>query len=286
MPKTNWRGIISFGLVSIPVILFPTVNKSADISFHQIDRRNNARIKYQRINSETGKEVDWGNIIKGYEYDKNTTIPVPDDILKRIAGDNARTIEITEFINKKELDFITVDKSYFIAPDKKGDKGYVILREALMESNKIGIAKVIISTKEYLAAILPYENKGLVLCLLKYNNEMRDIKDISLPEKELSTYKITKREIEIAKQLIQSMTAKWKPEKYVDEYQETIHQWIKEAVNKSPHHAAMKSKAKAPSNVVDFADLLKKSLRTKSKNNKSHKTVKSTSTKKRKQARH
>src|ERR1700733_10979638 len=97
MPRSNWKGSITFGLVSLPVLLFPSENKSAGISFHQIDKRNNARIKYQRINVESGKPVEWEDITRGYEYDKETTIPVPDDVLKKVAGTNARTIDIETF---------------------------------------------------------------------------------------------------------------------------------------------------------------------------------------------
>jgi DNA end-binding protein Ku len=276
--RSNWKGMISFGLVSIPIVLYPAVNKSADISFHQIDRRDNSRIKYQRVNATTGREVKWDDITRGYEYDKETTIPVPDDVLKKVAGENAHSIDIETFIDKKDLDFLTYERSYYLVPDKKGDKGYVILRESLRESNKIGIAKVIISTKEYIAAVIPH-NKALILCLLKYANEMRSASDFDLPTKELTAYKISKKEIDIAKQLIQAMTAKWRPADYVDEYQEAIHKWVEETVNKKPH-SSMTKRSKAPSNVVNFVDLLKKSLATENKTARKTKTKSKTSAKK------
>jgi DNA end-binding protein Ku len=261
MPRSNWKGHISFGLVSIPIVLFPTENKGADISFHQIDKHNNARIKFQRVNSVTGKKVEWKDIIKGYEYDKEMIIPVPEDIIKNLAGENGHTIEIKQFIQQKNLDLLMVERTYFLVPDKNGRKGYVILREALKESGKIGIAKVIISTKEYLAAIMPYESKALVLYLLKYDDQVRKISDFEIPNKELATYKVSKKEIDIAKQLITSMTSKWKPDEYVDEYQATLHKWVEETATKSPHSVPKKSRAKPKSNVVDFVDLLKKSLK-------------------------
>jgi DNA end-binding protein Ku len=268
MPRSNWKGYISFGLVSIPVVLFTSENKSADISFHQIDKRNNARIKYQRLNSVTGKAVEWGDIIKGYEYDKETIIPVPDEVLKKVAGDNARTIAIENFISKNDFDALTVARSYYLAPEKKGIKGYVILREALKSSGKIGIAKVIISTREYVAAVMPYGDKALVMYLLKYADEMRDIAELDLPSKDIATNKVNKKEIDIAKKLIDSMSAKWKPDDYVDEYQEALHEWVKEAATKKPHRAGMKARGKNNSNVVDFVDLLKQSLAGKGKGKK------------------
>lgn len=261
MPRSNWRGIISFGLVTIPIILYPSRDREADISFHQIDKRNHARIKYKRINTVTGKEVPWENITRGYEYDKETTIPVPDDVLQKVAGENARTINIENFIAKKEFDFITLDKTYFLTPDHKGkgDKGYVILRQALKESEKIAIARVIISTKEYIAALMPHDD-ALILCTLSYDTEMRKLSEFDIPDKSLSHYKISKKEIEIANKLISSMTVKWKPEHYVDDYQKKIHQWVEEEVNNKSHPVHKKKKQISSSNVVDFVALLKKSL--------------------------
>lgn len=260
MPRSNWKGVISFGLVSIPVVLYTSRNKSADISFHQIDRRNNARIKYQRINVETGKPVDWEDITRGYEYAKDEVVPVPDEVLKRVAGDNSRIIDIETFINKDDLDVVTIENTYYLIPDKKGEKGYVILREALRETNKIGIAKIIISTKEYLAAVMPYE-KALIVCLLRYDNEIRKLSEFDVPDKELKAYKVSTKEIDIARQLIKSMTSKWKPEKYGDEYQEAVHKWVEETVKDLPQTPMKQRKHGSETQTpVNFVDLLKKSL--------------------------
>lgn len=272
MPRSNWKGVISFGLVSIPILLYPSDNKAATISFHQIDKRNNARIKYQRINESTGKVVPWEQITRGYEYDKETTIPVPDEVLKKVAGENARSIDIENFIDEKELNWLTLGNVYYLVPDKKGEKGYVILRDALTDTKKVGIAKVIISTKEYLAAVVPYE-KALVLCLLKYDKEMRKAAEFDLPTKELKSYKITQKEMDIAKQLIKSMSAKWNPKKYVDEYQQALHQWVEESANKLPHTKMKQRGHVKSSNVVNFVDLLKKSLASNGKSAKGGKKV-------------
>jgi len=273
--RSNWKGVISFGLVSIPILLYPTKNKKADISFHQIDRRDNSRIKFQRINVETGKEVPWEDITRGYSYDKETTIPVPDEVLKKVAGKNTRSIDIDTFIPRKDLDILTIENSYYLVPEKKGNKGYIILREALEETNKIGIAKVIISTKEYLAAVLPHQNV-LILCLLRYDTETRKITDFDIPTKALGEYKINKKEIDVAKQLIQAMSSKWNPKKYVDEYQKAIHQWVDETVHKLPHPKVKKSHVPKPTtNVVNLVDLLKKSLASKGKHTVTKKTTSS-----------
>lgn len=273
MPRSNWKGHISFGLVSIPIILYTIENTKADISFHQIDKRNNARIKFQRINAETGKVVPWEDVTRGYEYDKDTVIPVPDEVLEKVAGENARTIDIQNFINKSDFDILSITKNYYVVPNEKnkGNKGYVILREALKETNKIGIAKVIISTKEYIAAIIPHD-EIIVLSLLKYDIEIRKPSEFTLPDKPLNYYKINKKEMDIAKQLIKSMTAKWHPEKYIDEYQASIHKWVDETVHKLPHAKTKTKKQLAASNVINFVDLLKKSLANKQKHT-THKKV-------------
>lgn len=261
MPRSNWKGTISFGLVSIPIVLYNSENPSAKISFHQIDKRNNARIQYQRVNTETGKEVPWEDVLKAYEYNKDTVLPVEEDELKKVAGDNARTIPIESFINQDELHFIDVQKTYYLVPDKKGEKGYVILREALKKSKKLGVAKVIISTKEYLAAVGCYKN-ALVLYLLRYHDEIRPISDFDIPSENIKAHKVTAKEIEIANQLIKAMADKWHPEKYKDEYKVAVRKWAENKIKhkgipKMPQRShAVKTTGKA----VNFVDLLRKSL--------------------------
>jgi DNA end-binding protein Ku len=258
MSISNWKGVITFGLVTIPVILYPSQNKKANIVFHQIDRRDNARIKYQRINSDTGKEVPWKEITRGYEFEKGTVVPVPDAILKKVAGEKSREINIEHFINLKELNLLTLENVYYLVPDKNSVKGYVILRDTLAATNKAGVAKVIISTKEHLSVIFSYEN-ALILCLLRYHSEIKKLSDFDFPAKDIKKYKVTAKEMSIAKQLIQSMTSKWHPEKYKDDYQDFIHQWAMESINNLPHKVKEKQPKKTKQ-TLNFVDLLKKSL--------------------------
>jgi len=274
MPRSNWKGIISFGLVSVPILLYPSRENSADISFHQIDKRDNARIKYQRINSSTGKVVPWADITRGYEYDKETTVPVPDDILKKVAGDKARMIDIETFVDRDKLDIMTIDNSYFLEPDKKAEKAYTILREALKATNKVGIARVIISTKEYVSAVMPHHN-ALILCILKYDKEMRKEDEFKIPDEDIAKYKVKKQEIDIAKQLVNSLSSKWKPEDYVDDYQASIHKWVEETVNNLPHAIPSKKPTKqTKADIVNFVDLLKKSLKTTASSKKTSSKIK------------
>lgn len=262
MPRSNWKGMISFGLVNIPVSLFNSEDTTEKASFHQLDKRNYARIKYQRVNVETGKEVPWENIIKGYVYNKETILPVEDDDLKKVAGENARTIAIENFVKADAIDFVDINKTYYLVPDKKGEKGYVILREALQQANMIGIAKVIISTKEYLAAVACYKN-ALVLYLLRYNDEIKPLSDFDIPSDDLKKYKVNSKEINTALLLIKSMTAKWNPKKYKDEYQEVVHKWAENRIkHKGP--VVMRQRAEAiesRNKKIDFIDLLRKSIK-------------------------
>lgn len=261
MPRSNWEGYISFGLVTIPIALYTSEDTSQKIAFHQIDRRNNARIKYKRVNTETGKEVPWEDIGKGYEYKKDEILAVGEGELSHIVGENARTIAIESFVNANSINFINVEKTYYILPRKKGEKGYVILREALNKSKKIGIAKVIISTKEYLAALAVYEN-ALVLYLLHYQDEIRPLSEFDVPTAELKKYKVTSNEITIANKLIQSMTKKWKPKEYKDEYKKVVHKWAMEKAKKKPHTVMQPRAQKSPvGKEFKFVDLLKQSLK-------------------------
>lgn len=260
MPRSNWKGVISFGLVSIPVSLVNSEDPTEKVLFHQIDKRNHARIKYQRINVETGKKVPWEDIIKGYEYNKDIILPVEEGELEKVAGENARTIAIENFVKKDSIDFVNVDKTYYLVPEKKGEKGYVILREALKESQTIGIAKVIISTKEYIAAVAHYEN-ALVLYLLRYNEEIRPLSEFDIPEDNLKKYKANKKEVSAALLLIKSMTEKWNPKKYKDEYQKAVHQWAERKIKHKPSIIMQqRSESREYKPHVNFIELLRKSM--------------------------
>ncbi|MBA3661972.1 MAG: Ku protein [Gammaproteobacteria bacterium] len=261
MPRSNWKGVISFGLVSIPIVLFNSEDPSTGVSFKQINRKTGAKIKYKRVDVETNKEVPWEQIGKGYEYAKDVILPVEEGELERVAGENARTIAIEEFVDKNSINFLNIDGTYYLVPDKNGEKGYVILREALKRANKIGVAKVIISTKEYLAAVSVFEN-ALVLHLLRYQEEIRDLNEFNIPQEDYKKYKVNNKEIEIAQKLIGSMTAKWKPSQYKDEYKEAVEKWVEEKANHLPaSKMAPRSTAKKQTGkVIDFVDLLRKSL--------------------------
>jgi DNA end-binding protein Ku len=259
MPHTHWKGYISFGLVSIPVVLASIENKSKKISLHQFDQRNQARIKYQRINAKTGKEVPWKEVVKGYEDNKENMLVLEKD-LNKIARTNTKTIAIESFINQEAVDFVNIQKIYYLLPDKNGEKGYVLLREAISATKKIGIAKLIINKREYLSAVVIYQN-ALILLLLHYYEEIKMPSELNIPTDDLKKYKVNHEEINIAKQLVQSMTKEWHPEEYKDEYKIAFHKLVKEK-SKKPPLATIQARVRPmlTTTTNNFIDLLRKSL--------------------------
>jgi DNA end-binding protein Ku len=280
MPRPIWKGYITFGLVNIPVILYPAEQKF-DIQFKLLDSRNKSRIRYQRVN-EDNEEVPWADVAKGYEYDENQYVMVSEDELKKIAGENTKTIDIENFVKKDSVNNMYYEKPYYLVPDKKGEKGYVILRDILQKTNKVGITKVIIHTRQYLAALMA-DGDALVLNLMRYDQELKKHKEFDLPGDNPKSYKVTPNELEIARKLVDSMTVKWSPEKYKDEYKATLEQYIDEKIHTKKPRAHMKEPGTlSKTNVVNFADLLKKSLNVKktrtlrSPKNKAHNSKKPT----------
>lgn len=255
--RPTWKGNITFGLVNVPVILYPA-EKSKATKFKLVDKRDKAPIHYLRINERTGKEVPWNDVAKGFEYEKGEFLVVDENELKKIAPESTKNIGIESFIKVKDLDYVDFEKPYYLVPDKKGEKGYVILREVLKKTNTVGIAKVVIHTREYLAAIMPYE-EALIVDLLRYHDEIRAPEEFELPTDSLKKYRITAKEMEIAKQLVDSMTTHWRPEDYHDEFQSALEEWI-DAKAKHKKPAAHKAAPAQSAKVINFVDLLKKSL--------------------------
>jgi DNA end-binding protein Ku len=259
MSRPIWKGFITFGLVNIPVVLY-SAEKKSDIRLKLVDSRDQARIHYARINEHTGAEVAWQDVAKGYEYQDGNYILLKEEDLKHIAGENSKTIDIENFVNKSSVDYIDLEKPYYLVPDKKGEKGYVILREILKDTKKIGIAKVFIHTHQYLAALMPYKD-ALMLNILRYHHEIRKPAEFALPTDSLKSYKISPKEMAIAKKLVDSMTAPWHPEHYKDEFRIALEQWIEDKIHHKKPIAHKKNKSVGgKGNIINFVDLLKKSL--------------------------
>ncbi|TAK78401.1 MAG: Ku protein [Gammaproteobacteria bacterium] len=223
MPKPIWKGYITFGLVNIPVVLYPA-EKKCDIHLKLIDSRDQSRIRYVRVNENTHEEVPWDQVAKGYEYEEHHYLLLKAEEMKAIAGEKTKRINLEHFVDKNEVSSMGLDKPYYLVPRRRGNKEYVILREALKNTQKLGIAKVMIHTRQYLAAIMPYEN-ALILNLMRYHQALRKPSEFELPADKIKPYKISAQELDNAKQLVVAMTIAWKPEEYHDEWREALQRW-------------------------------------------------------------
>lgn len=250
MPRAIWKGSISFGLVHIPISLYSAENSASDIDFTMLDKRDMAPVGYRRINKKTGKDVEWENIVKGYEYSDEQYVVLGEEDFKRANVEATQTIDITDFVDASEIPTFYFEKPYFLEPVKKGEKSYALLRETLKRTGKVGIASVVIHTRQHLAALIP-NNKVLVLNLMRFANELRDPSDLKLPAADAATPK----EIEIAEQLVNSMAGEWEPEKYHDTYHEDLLELIENKV-KAGDTETVSEPVAAPQKMADVIDLM------------------------------
>jgi DNA end-binding protein Ku len=263
MARPLWSGAISFGLLNIPVQLMPGERRT-ELHFHMLDGRDKARVHYQRVNEDTGKEVPWKNVVKAFEYKKGSYVVLNKDDLKAAAPESSESVDIESFIDPAEVDPAYFDRPYYLVPQKKAEKGYVLLRETLRQVNKVGLARVVIRTREHLALVVPKEN-ALMLLLLRYPQELIPIKEYDLPKKTLSSYRLGKKELEMARHLVDSMSGSWEPAGYRDEFQTKLSKTIKtrmrhKGVQAKPKQAGGSEKEPA-GKVVDFMAILQKSLK-------------------------
>jgi DNA end-binding protein Ku len=248
--------------VNIPVAVYPAEERD-ELSFTLLDRRDFSPVGYQRINKSTGEEVAWDDIVKGYEYEDEEYVVLGDEDFKRANPEATQTVDIVGFVDVADIDPMYFDRPYYLAPTKGGEKGYAILREALAESGKAGIAKVVLRTREHLAAVIP-GGRALVLELLRFDHELRAADGLDLPGKDLEKLKVSKREIEMAEKLIEGMVEQWDPSQYKDEYREDLMARIEEKIKKGeteeiPEPEEEAAEAGEPQ-VIDIMDLLKRSL--------------------------
>ena len=224
MPRPVWSGSISFGLVSVPVKLFSAV-KSKDVSFHQVDEASGSRIKYKRVSEKTGREVPFERIAKGYEVDDGEYVVIDPKELEQFVPEATKRIDITDFVDLAEIDPIHYQHTYFLAPDKGGDKAYGLLFKAMDDEDKIGVGRVVIRNKEYLAAIRPYGKRGLALETMFFPDEIIDIDSIpGVPER---AARVGEKELKMARQLVGSLSSEWDPDRYHDTYREEVLGYIK-----------------------------------------------------------
>jgi DNA end-binding protein Ku len=255
MPRAIWKGSISFGLVNIPIALYPATRRE-EFKFRLLRKSDLSPVNYKRVAEKDGKEVPWDQIVKGYEYEKGKYVILKDEDFQRVDLEATQTVDIKDFVEQEEIDPIFFYKPYYLEPQKGGDKAYALLRDALKDTNKVGVAKVVIKTREYLAGVKP-EDGALVLELMHFADELADPSKLHLPKK----VEVGKREMTMAKSLIDSMTSKWEPEKYKDDYREALMEVIEEKVEAGGKEIEEKPrKAPKPTKVIDLVSVLQKSL--------------------------
>ncbi|HEV3098189.1 MAG TPA: Ku protein [Candidatus Udaeobacter sp.] len=255
MARAIWKGSISFGLVNIPIALYPATRRE-EFKFRLLRKSDLSPVNYKRVAEKDGKEVSWDEIVKGYEYEKGKYVVLKDEDFERVDLEATQAVDIQDFVLQEEIDPIFFYKPYYLEPQKGGDKAYVLLRDALKDSGKVGIAKVVIKTREYLAGVKP-EDGVLVLELMHFADELADPGKLHIPKK----IEVGKREMNMAKSLIDSMSSKWNPEKYKDDYREALMEVIEEKVEAGGKEIAEKpKKAHKPTKVIDLVSVLQKSL--------------------------
>ncbi len=250
-PRTMWKGAISFGLVTIPVAVYPATEEKS-LKFNQLHDADNGRIRYKRVCEKDGEEVGYEHIVKGYEYEKDRYVVLTDDDLDKVPLESSRAIDIVQFVDLDEIDPILFKKSYYLVPDETGAKAYALLRKALADENKVGIAKVSFRDKEHLAA-LRFKGKVFVLETMYWPEEIRAADFETLD----SDAKVRAQEIEMARTLIGNLSEPWNPEAFRDGYRDALLEVVDKKIAGEEVEVAPEA---APAKVVDLMEALKASV--------------------------
>ena len=253
--RAIWKGSISFSLVNIPISLYPAT-KREELSFRLLRASDLSPINYKRVAEADGKEVPWDQIVKGYEYEKGKFVVLKEEDFRRADIEATQSVEIIEFVQLEEIDPMYFDRPYYLEPQKKGAKAYALLREALKRSGNVGIAKVVIKTRQHLAAVKPVQNV-LVLELIHFAEELVKPDSLQIP----GDVDIGAKELEMALELIERMTGEWDPTKYTDDYRHALLDLIEKKIELGDKALpAGRPSKKAATNVVDLASVLRESL--------------------------
>ena len=251
--RAIWKGHISFALVTIPISLFSATRRN-EISFHYLHKKDLSPVSYKRFCDTEDCEVPWEEITRGYEYEKGQYIEITDEDIDRADVELTKTIQIMEFVSEAEIDPVYFDKPYYLEPQKGGERAYSLMRDALAQSKRVGIAKVVMKTKEHLAAVKAVGDM-MTLQTMRFAHEIQDAKELNLPKAEVS-----QKEMDLANSLINSMTDKFEPAKYKDDYYEKVMEVVQNKIEGiAPKLPAAVSKASGK--VVDLMEILKLSLK-------------------------
>jgi DNA end-binding protein Ku len=261
-----WKGSISFGLVSIPISLYPATRRE-ELKFRLLRAKDLSPVNYKRVAESDGKEVPWDQIVKGYEYKKGKYIVLKEEDFARVDVEATQTVDIIKFVRLEEVDPLLFYKPYYMEAEKGGDKAYVLLRDALADVGKIAIAKVVIKARQHLAAIKP-QTSGLMLELMRFPEELLDASDFHAP-KETSA---GKAEMVMARKLIESMSDKWHPEMFKDDYHKLLKQVIEKKIHSKGTKTVAPGKKQKKTNIIDLVSVLQQSVNaTRAKPSKSRK---------------
>jgi DNA end-binding protein Ku len=254
MPHALWTGSINFGLVNIPVKLFTAV-RANELSFHLLHKKDKGRINNVRVCSIDGKKVEWHDLVKGYEVEKGEYVILTDEDFKRVNVEATQSVDIMQFVQQKEINPILYDTPYYLEPEKKGRHAYALLREALKKSGKVGIARVVIRTREHLAAVRP-QGDAIILETMHYADEIVSADQFELPPVKEKT---PEKEMKAALMLIDTMSEKFEPDSFRDQYKDEVLKMIR-ARARGKELPVKKAKAPEPTNVVNIMDVLQRSL--------------------------
>src|SRR5687768_8682966 len=262
MARALWKGAISFGLVNVPVELHSarstTSSRSGGLDMTMLDKRDLAPVGYKRVNKSTGKEVAWGDVVKGYEYKDDKYVVLSDEDFRRANPEASKTVDILAFVELRDIQPQHFETPYYLKPEKRGEKAYALLRETLAKAGKAGIASVVIRTKQYLAALVP-QDEVLVLNTLRYADELKEPAELEIPKA-----KVTSKELDMALRLVEDMADEWQPGKYKDTYREDLLKRIREKVKAGETEeiteAEKEPRAQKSADVIDLMSLLKKSI--------------------------
>jgi DNA end-binding protein Ku len=252
--RAIWKGNISFALVSIPISLFSATRRN-ELSFHYLHKKDMSTVSYKRFCDTENVEVPWDDLTRGYEYEKDQYVEITDEDLDKADVELTKTIQIQEFVREEEIDPVYFDKPYYLEPQKGGERAYALMRDALAQSKKVGIAKVVLKSREHLAAVKTVGNL-MTLQTMRFAHEIVDSSSLNLPQKA----EISKKEMDLANTLIDSMSDKFDPNRYKDDYYDKVLGIIQMKVAGVAPQAPIAAAAPGPAKVVDLMEILKQSL--------------------------
>ena len=261
--RSLWKGAISFGLVHIPVALHSATSEQG-VNFDWLDKRTMDPVGYKRINKRTGKEVDKDNIVKGVEYEDGQYVVLSQEEIASAYPKTTQTIGIETFVSATDIPLIYLERPYYVVPINKGEKVYALLREALLRTKRVGIARVVIQTKQHLAALVP-SGPALILNLLRWGDEIRSWKNLSFPAEGIEGPGISDKELKMAEQLVTEMSSKWDPDEFRDSFKDEIMKLVEQKAEKGEiQTVAQPEEAEAVrtgAQILDLTELLQRSLK-------------------------